>query len=110
MRLDEFYTDEKDLPFDVVEDTLVYMRNDPMFYRRHYFPAVSKLADCQRSGKDADPKKYLTSMVEKGCDDYCRKFDIGKSSEDIYTDQDRNNLLQKINSEETENIKKGDYT
>jgi|TARA_B110000971_G_C19828088_1_gene416587 hypothetical protein len=110
MRLDEFYTDEKVLPFDVVEDTLVYMRNDPMFYRREYFPAVSKLADCQRSGKDADPKKLLASMVEKGCDEYCRKFNLARSSEDIYTAEDRNNLLQKIHSEETENIKEGDYT
>ena len=111
MRIDEFAQPMDDkLPFDVVDDVTIFMRNDPMFYRREYFPAVSKLADCQRSGKDADPKKYLSAMVEKGCDDYCRKFDLGKSSEDIYTDQDRNNLLQKINSEETENIKKGDYT
>ena len=36
MRLKEF-TDDKDLPFDVVEDTIVFMRNDPMFYRKHYF-------------------------------------------------------------------------
>jgi len=110
MRLDEFYTEEQDLPFDVVEDTLVYMRNDPMFYRKHYFPAVSNLADCQRSGKDADPKKYLTSMVEKGCNDYVSKFNLGRNSEEVYTIEDRNNLLQRINSEESENIRKGDYT
>ena len=109
MRLGEF-TDKEELPFDVVDDTLVYMRNDPMFYRKHYFPAESKLADCQRSGQDSDPKKYLSPMIEKGCDNYCKKFNLGRSSEEIYTEEDRNNLLQRINSEETENIKKGDYT
>ena len=109
MRLKEF-TDDKDLPFDVVEDTLVFMRNDPMFYRKHYFPAVADLADCQRSGKDHDPKKYLSGMIERGCDDYCKKFNLGRNSEEVYTDEDRNNIFQRIHSEETENIKKGDYT
>ena len=44
MRLNEFTDiEDKELPFDIVDDTIVFMRNDPMFYRRHYFPAVSKL-------------------------------------------------------------------
>ena len=110
MRLNEFTENENEMPFDVVEDTLVYMQNDPMFYRRHYFPAVSNLADCQRSGEDADPKKYLSSMIEKGCNDYVSKYDMGRNSEEVFTQEDRNNILQRIHSEETENIKKGDYT
>ena len=39
MRLNEF-TDKEELPFDVVDDTLVFMRNDPVFYRKFYYPAV----------------------------------------------------------------------
>tara|TARA_Y200000002_G_C22672345_1_gene660597 strand:- start:2106 stop:2441 length:336 start_codon:yes stop_codon:yes gene_type:complete len=111
MRLNEFTDiEDKELPFDIVDDTIVFMRNDPMFYRRHYFPAVSKLADCQRSGKPADPKKFLSAMIEKGCDDYVQKYNMGRTSEEAYTQEDRNNLLQRINTEEIENIKQGDYT
>ena len=62
MRLNEF-TDKEELPFDVVDDTLVFMRNDPIFYRKYYYPSVCELADCQRAGKDADPKKYLIPML-----------------------------------------------
>ena len=109
MRLNEF-TDKEELPFDVVDDTLVFMRNDPVFYRKFYFPAVCELADCQRAGKDADPKKFLTPMIEKGCDSYVKKYNVGRNSEEVFTAEDRTNLLQKINDEETENIRKGDYT
>ena len=109
MRLNEF-TDKEELPFDVVDDTLVFMRNDPVFYRKFYFPAVCELADCQRAGKDADPKKFLTPMIEKGFDAYVKKYNVGRNSEEVFTAEDRTNLLQKINDEETENIRKGDYT
>ena len=109
MRLNEF-AEQEELPFDEVEDTLVFMRNDPIFYRKHYFPAVSELADCQRSKKDTDPKKYLTAMIEMGCDNYVKKYNVGRNSEEVFTAEDRSNLLQRINDEETENIRKGDYT
>ena len=35
-----------DLGYDVVEDVAIYMRNDPMFYRKHYFPAMTKCPRC----------------------------------------------------------------
>mgnify|MGYP006108540819 FL=1 len=49
-------------------------------------------------------------MIEKGCNDYVSKYDMGRNSEEVFTQEDRNNILQRIHSEETENIKKGDYT
>ena len=45
MRIDEF-TDATIAPkfdYDVVDDVTVFMRNDPMFYRKSLFPAVSKI-------------------------------------------------------------------
>ena len=103
------HSDKKGLPFDVVEDTLCYMRNDPMFYRKHYYPAISKLADHQRSGKKFDPANLLSPMIEKGCDSYCRKYNIARSPEEIFSNDDRNNILEKIQTEETEQINKGEY-
>ena len=95
MRIGEF-TDKEELPFDVVEDTLVFMRNDPVFYRKYYYPSVCELADCQRAGKDADPKKYLTAMIEMGCDNYVKKYNVGRNSEEVFTAEDRSNLLQEL--------------
>ena len=87
---------DKGLPYDVVEDTLCYMRNDPMFYRKHYYPAIAKLADHHRAGKKFDPASLLSPMIEKGCDAYCRKYNIARSPEEIFSNDDRNNILEKI--------------
>ena len=100
---------DKGLPYDVVEDTLCYMRNDPMFYRKHYYPAIAKLADHHRAGKKFDPASLLSPMIEKGCDAYCRKYNIARSPEEIISNDDRNNILEKIHTEETEQINKGEY-
>tara|TARA_B100001013_G_C24620643_1_gene447085 strand:+ start:324 stop:671 length:348 start_codon:yes stop_codon:yes gene_type:complete len=100
---------DKGLPYDVVEDTLCYMRNDPMFYRKHYYPAIAKLADHHRAGKKFDPASLLSPMIEKGCDAYCRKYNIARSPEEIFSNDDRNNILEKIQTEETEQINKGEY-
>ena len=41
MRIDEFAQPMDDkLPFDVVDDVAIFMRNDPMFYRKSLFPAI----------------------------------------------------------------------
>ena len=97
------------VPYDLVDDTIVYMRNDPMFYRQHYFPAMTNLADMHRSGAKVNAKDHLLPMIEKGCDSYCSKYNVARSPEEIYTNEDRNNIMQKIYSEELDQIKKGEY-
>ena len=43
MRIDELATpQETKLNFDIVDDAVVFMRNDPQFYRKKYYPTVSK--------------------------------------------------------------------
>ena len=37
--------------YDIVEDAAIYMRNDPMFYRKHYFPTMTQCQDAHRDGK-----------------------------------------------------------
>jgi len=101
--------DNNKFKFDVVDDAVVFMRNDPTFYRKHYFPAVSKLADIKRSGKNIDPMKHLMPTIEKGCDIYTRKYNLARSPEEVFTNEDRNSILEKIYSEEMDQIEKGEY-
>ena len=110
MKINEFSqnTDTK-LPFDLVDDALVFMRNDPVFYRKKYFPTISKVADYQRAGKKPDPNKLIGPMVDSGCNSYCKKFNIAKGPADLFTPNDRQNLISRIYSEECKNIEKGDY-
>lgn len=110
MKLVEFAQPlEKDLPYDVVEDAIVFMKNDPKFYRKHYYPAVTKIADLTRAGKKVDPNKCLGPMIETGCRAYVEKYNIGKSDNDIFNLDDRQAMMNMIYSEELKQIEKGDY-
>jgi len=110
MRIVEFTEkDNTDLPFNVVEDTIVFMRNDPHFYRRHYYPTMCKMGDQVRAGSKINPTTILGPMIEMGCNKYNKKYNLGRSSEEIFNDDSRKELMQRIYSEELEAIKKGEY-
>ena len=105
----EIKDDDTDLGFDLVDDTSVFMRNDPHFYRKEYFPVMSRMADLFRAGKKIDHRKHMTPMVEKGINQYCAMYDLGHSPEDVFKQQDRDALIDKLFKEEMDEIKKGGY-
>ena len=98
-----------ELPFDKIDDVVVFMRNDPMFYRKQYFPTCSNLADMQREGSNDNPQSILMPMIEKGINQYCAKFNIARSPEEVFNDNDRSAIFDKIYKEEMEQIVKGEY-
>ena len=112
MRIDEF-TDATIAPkfdYDVVDDVTVFMRNDPMFYRKSLFPAVSKMADLHRAGKPVDKHTCLGAVVEKALNAYCKKFQVAEIPDETFTNNDREQIIDRIYSEEMDQIKRGDYT
>ena len=104
------FTESAQMNYDVVEDTIVFMKNDPIFYRKEFYPAMCKIADTVRAGRTIDRNKILTPMIEKGCNGYTNKYHQGKSSEEVFTAQDRSELLQSIYSECMQEINNGEYT
>jgi hypothetical protein len=109
MKINEFATQpENRLSFDVVDDAVVFMRNDPQFYRKKYFPAMSSMADLVRGGKDID-RNAIGSLVDTGMNTYCKKFNLGRGPADIFTTEDRDAIIEKICSEELEQINSGAY-
>jgi len=109
VKIAEFHTPvNTDLNFDIVDDASVYMRNDPQFYRKEYYPTMAKMADLHSSGKSLD-RSVVLPMVEKGIDSYCKKYKLGRASEDIFKQPDRDALIDKLFSEEMEQIKNGEY-
>jgi len=97
------------LPFNVVDDVAIFMRNDPMFYRKQLFPAIMKMKDFTENQKSIDAHKMFGPLVDKAAIVYCKKFNIPKRPEEIFTDEDKKNLVQKLYSEELNSIKKGVY-
>lgn len=105
----EVSTDEESLPFDIVEDLHVFMKNDPMFYRRAYFPTMTKISDAMKAKKKVDFSKAIQPMIEKAVDVYCKKFDLPRSTKEMFTSEDQSNLVERIRQEEMQNIQQGDY-
>ena len=95
--------------FDIVDDTSFYMRNDPEFYRKEYFPAMASIADMHSKGKDVDPRKCLGDMVDHGCTNYCKKYNLAKHPDELFTKEIRDSIIDKIFAEEIDEIKKGEY-
>jgi hypothetical protein len=94
--------------FDIMEDLLVFMRNDPVFYRKKYFPMISNMCDCVKKGTKVDKKNSILPVVKSGYNDYCEKYNIKKKNHQ-YTKENVLRLINEIYTEEMENIKSGEY-
>jgi hypothetical protein len=97
------------LPFDIVDDLHVYMKNDPMFYRKSYYPTMVKIAELTKNKKAIDAHKEFTPMIDSACESYCSKYDIARDHSDVFSENDRKALVNKIYSEEIEGIRQGEY-
>jgi|TARA_R110000803_G_scaffold167411_4_gene230631 hypothetical protein len=102
-------TETTEMPYDLVDDTCMHMRNDSAFYRNEYFPTMAKIADMQREGTNTDPRKTLMPMIEKGITDYCTKYRLTQHPDDMYNNEHRAALYDKIYQEEMQAIEQGDY-
>lgn len=110
MRIDEFdNTVDDKLPFDVVDDISVFMRNDPMFYRKSFFPVVDRMRHCHRKGTEFDYQKEIGEVVDRAANTYCRKFKINRRPENLMDDNERDELIKKLYAEEMTQIRKGVY-
>lgn len=65
------------IDYNIAEDLLTYMRNNPLFYRREYFPTIEDF-------KQSRNTKSLMPMIRKGLHAYCDEYKLP---------HDRNKLL-----------------
>jgi hypothetical protein len=109
MRIDEFSKKEDfRLPFDLVDDVVIYMRNDPIFYRKQLFPAIMNMKDQVDAGKTPDPESCLGECASYAMESYCKKFKLG-SPDNVFKDEDRPLIIDKLFGEEMTQIKNGAY-
>ena len=98
------------IDFDLIEDALVYMKNDPQFYRKSYYPAIAKIADLQRAGSIYEPDDIIKPMVTDGLNNYCKKYKLANMPDDIFKENDKLRLINKIREDELKAISNGEYT
>ena len=109
MKLFELELKKEEIPFDIVDDLAIYMRNDPMFYRKTFFPAMADVSDRLGKGDAIDTLALIKPIIDKGAKSYCKKYIPNKRPEDIFSKEDLDGCCKKIQSEEMPNIKKGMY-
>jgi len=114
VKINEFFDQHEqksptEMPWNMSEDLIVFMRNDPMFYRKEYYPTMTRLSDSFRAGKQFDFAKEVMPMVDKAKNQYCKKFRMPKSADSLFTEQDDETVCEKLRDEEFERIKQGDY-
>jgi len=100
---------ENNLGFDLIDDVVAFMQNDPQFYRKRYFPACAKLADVHNEGSDMNNTSVLGSMVDRGINAYCKTYNLARKPADLFTLEDRQAIIDRVASEELERIKQGEY-
>jgi hypothetical protein len=111
MKIVEFQNkeDKYDLPFNVAQDLTVFMKNDPMFYRKHYFPCMSRMADMQSKGKEIDFTETMRPIIQRAMEEYCKKFDITSTPQSVFTTEDEDAIIEMIKEEEMPQIESGEY-
>jgi hypothetical protein len=111
MKIDDFDRQKKEvvIPFNVAEDLYVYMKNDPMFYRKSFFPAVASMSDRAQAGKSVNLRSTMTPVILKAAKSYCKKYKIPKEATELFRQEDINEILEKIKDDELELIRKGEY-
>ena len=79
VKINEFFdsreTTEPKIDYDPGQDLIIFMQNDPMFYRKHLYPAMIDCETAQANG-EINYTKPLFPVVDKAVMRYCKKYDI----------------------------------
>ena len=106
VRLVEFEVSEP--RFDIIDDCAVYMRNDPIVYRKGLFPAIMKMKDTYDKGNFPVAEECLGEAVDNAMEGYCEKFKLG-SPQNVFKKGDRESIIDKLFAEEMTQIRNGVY-
>ena len=109
MKIFELYdaNNAKSEDFDLKDDLIFYMNNQPDFYRKHYFPTMLKFKKCYDKGQNVSPRAFK-GLVEKAYNMYTAEFPVQGLAEKIDKDIFEK-VCSEIHSTELENIKDGQY-
>lgn len=109
MRIDELFNPEqyKKEDFDLKDDLIFYMNNQPEFYRKHYYPAMCKFKECYDKDIEINPRAF-GKLVERAYNLYLKEFPIKGLNETLDKDIFEE-VCAEIHKTELENIKQGHY-
>ena len=96
------------LPYNVVEDLCVFMKNHPNFYRKEVYPRFVEVQDAVKNGGKFD-KKSMLPMIEKACKQYVQEYNIQMRPETLLTDGEKMECVSNLLKAELENFRNKEY-
>jgi len=99
--------DDKTLDFDLIEDVIYFMNNDPEFYRKEYYPFMHKFKSYIDADKNLSPKVFQP-MCQRAFKLYQNKFP--QEGMELKLDKaDFKDMCSKLHEKEMSNIDEGHY-
>ena len=98
-----------ELPFDVADDVVVFMQNDPEFYRTQTYPTLVNVQKAVNNGGKFN-KKQMFPMIDKAVEQYIKKFDIPKRRDKVLsTEAEKIECATRLLNAEKENFRNKEY-
>lgn len=98
---------KKDLGYDLMDDLMFFMNNDPQFYRKRYFPTMLRFDKFCKEGRDVSPRGF-EKLVKEAYEIYRNKFPV----EGLESTLDKDiceRLCHQIHEQEKKNCEEGMY-
>jgi hypothetical protein len=97
----------KDLGYDLKDDLIFYMQNDPAFYRKSYFPTMLKFDKYCKEGKQVSSKGF-EKLVKYAYECYQNKFPVEGLEKNLETEMCED-ICNALHEQETKNCDEGFY-
>lgn len=111
MNIDELFGNKKDknkeLGYDLKDDLVFYMHNDPAFYRKEYFPTMLKFDKYFKEGKMVSHRGFK-KLVDYAYECYQNKFPV-EGLEKTLDEEMCESICKTLHELETKNCKEGFY-
>jgi hypothetical protein len=100
-------SDKKQLGYDLKDDLVCFMQNDPQFYRKEYFPVMHKFKEYVESGKSVHPRAF-EGLVKKAYESYQSTFKVEGLESTLEKDMCEG-ICNTLHEQETKNVEDGRY-
>ena len=98
---------KRELGYDLCDDMMCFMNNEPSFYRKDYFPAMHKFKEYVKAGKSVHPRAF-EGLVKKAFESYKNKFPV-EGLDQALDKEMMEKICNEIHRLETDNVNNGHY-
>ena len=106
--LDKKPQGKKALEYDLMDDLMFFMNNDPDFYRKRYYPTMLKFDKYCKEGRKVSPKAF-EGLCKEAYESYRNKFQQVEGLEPQLDEEICEKICNHIHEQETKNCKEGMY-